>query len=369
MTSIFIPSLFGDTDSLMVKVALEQRGHRVFRWVGDNFPQKQTASFYISNGEKKPGDRLRTHFPSCDYGDIDVVWLRRPRWPVLPENLHRGDKVIAEQECRQFIQSFFQSSWGNACWVNSLGGRRKANSKMLQLEIAKKTGMLIPETLISNDADDIRHFIKTYHHGVIVKALLGGDWSENDKRYVTYTSAISEADLPSAAAIRNCPCILQRKVEKKYEVRLVFFGAHALAVQLDSQQTHDGKLDWRITNPSALRIKQLSLPDAIYVKCRELMKALGIVHGSFDFAVTPAGEWVFFEVNEAGQFLWIEHYAPDVPMLEAATQFLADPSNEFVMSRRNDRAAVSAIMKNEKYRAYVKDDNENIVSLNLTAML
>lgn len=38
-------------------------------------------------------------------------------------------------------------------------------------------------------------------------------------------------------------------------------------------------------------------------------------------AATPAGQWVFLEVNEMGQFLFVELYA-GMPLLEAFSDFL-----------------------------------------------
>jgi hypothetical protein len=58
------------------------------------------------------------------------------------------------------------------------------------------------------------------------------------------------------------------------------------------------------------------------------MRRLGIVFGCFDIVVTPAGEHVFLEVNEMGQFLFVEHYA-GIPLLDAFSSFLIDGSQDF----------------------------------------
>ncbi|RME33023.1 MAG: hypothetical protein D6794_12045, partial [Deltaproteobacteria bacterium] len=46
--------------------------------------------------------------------------------------------------------------------------------------------------------------------------------------------------------------------------------------------------------------------------------------------VTPGGEVVFLEVNEMGQWLWIEFRLPDVPLLDAFCRFLLSRDPEFV---------------------------------------
>ncbi len=52
------------------------------------------------------------------------------------------------------------------------------------------------------------------------------------------------------------------------------------------------------------------------------MKKLGLVFGCFDFIVTPDNEYYFLEVNEQGQFLWIEEVNPDIKILDAFVNLL-----------------------------------------------
>ena len=54
---------------------------------------------------------------------------------------------------------------------------------------------------------------------------------------------------------------------------------------------------------------------------RLLMDELGLFFGALDFAVTPEGRWVFFEVNPNGQWHWLAVKA-DVPMVEAMADAL-----------------------------------------------
>lgn len=38
-----------------------------------------------------------------------------------------------------------------------------------------------------------------------------------------------------------------------------------------------------------------------------LFRKLGLVYGAVDMVVTPDGEWVFLEVNQAGEWGWLAH--------------------------------------------------------------
>jgi len=49
--------------------------------------------------------------------------------------------------------------------------------------------------------------------------------------------------------------------------------------------------------------RQHDLPVRVQEKLLQLMRALGLEYGAIDMRRTPDGEYVFFEVNPAGQFL------------------------------------------------------------------
>ena len=58
--------------------------------------------------------------------------------------------------------------------------------------------------------------------------------------------------------------------------------------------------------------------------CIAMLRKLGLLMGCFDFVVTPENDIVFLEVNEGGQFLWLES-ASGAPILDAFSDFLIRP--------------------------------------------
>lgn len=348
--------MLGDSDSLFVLQALEDRNVDVFRWIGDEFPKKHTSSFSVSDRSAAKSYFLFNK-KSVEI-DADVVWLRRPRWPKLPDIVDVRDKEIAIRENRAYIRSLFEAEWENAVWVNSLDARRRANSKLLQLKEAQALNIHIPETLISNNPSDIRNFINELGGEAIAKPMLGGDWSEDGKILFSFTAKIATPQLPNDEMIKACPCIYQRKIEKKFEVRVVFFGSYAIAVKLHSQSKAISELDWRIGDAKDLKPEEIQIPDNVKEKCILLMRKLGIVHGSFDFAVDSQGCWIFFEVNEAGQFLWMETHVPHLPVLDAMAQFLINPSIDFKYSPDQFTAKMIDISRRTEFREMVGIERE-----------
>ncbi|MYN00842.1 hypothetical protein GTP41_01890 [Pseudoduganella sp. DS3] len=369
MHSVFIPSMIGDTDSIFVKIALENEGARAVRMIGDNFPTQQTSSLYVSDGGKFTGyyecinDRTRIAF-----SDFDVVWLRRPRWPRIPNNLDPRDGKMAKQECDHFVRSVFFSAWDSAVWVNSMEGRRRANSKLLQLREAVSLGFPVPTTLVSNNPNDIREFLDSSDDACIVKPILGTSWIEDGRVFVSYTSDIAVDALPADDAIRACPSIYQKKIVKEFEVRIVFFGKQSFALKLHSQDICGAETDWRIVDTYRLNVAEIVVPDSVHRFCVRLMTKLKIVHGSFDFAVDSNGNWVFFEVNEAGQFLWMETLAPQLPILDAMTQFLLKPSDDFVYIPGSEINRMTDVAKTQRFSELLADEKENEKILTATSV-
>lgn len=81
-----------------------------------------------------------------------------------------------------------------------------------------------------------------------------------------------------------------------------------------------------------LQLEPYDLCPALKTNIRNLMKQLGIVFGCFDFIVTPDNEIYFLEVNQQGQFLWIEDFLPEMRMLDMFVHFIINKSVDFKWS-------------------------------------
>jgi glutathione synthase/RimK-type ligase-like ATP-grasp enzyme len=68
------------------------------------------------------------------------------------------------------------------------------------------------------------------------------------------------------------------------------------------------------------------LPPEISERLLAMMNRFGIVYGAFDLRRTPAGEYVFLEVNTAGEFMFIEERTGQ-PITQALAAWLADPGS------------------------------------------
>ncbi len=343
MANILIPTIRGDIHALAVKLALTKKGHSATIYYGQDFPHGLTNSFFFASGSNEWS--VNGSDTKINGDKFDVVWYRRPSSPVINDKMfHKDDIPVAKQLNDVMHRSIFQHVGEDAFWVNPVASAMKANSKMAQLSAAQKVGLNVPVTLISNDPVKIKEFISEKRIGtVIYKDLVPPRWEHDFAKYsVSRTSDICLGSLPEDKIIQGTSGIFQEKICKAYEIRVMIFGAHCMALKLLSQKhgKKDGKLDWRSIPIEQLEAEVYQLPDNIRDKCIIAFEKLGIVFGCLDFIVTPDGEYYFLEINQMGQFLWCELLDENFSVLDVFCKFLVSKNKNFRIGREEDTAKV-----------------------------
>lgn len=326
---ILIPTEPNDAHAIMVKLALENMGHEATLYFTGDFPTQQTISAYMD--ENHYIWKIKDQESSILNNNPEIVWWRRPRKPYLPKNItHPDDYRYFFQENTLFYESFTQNLAPDAWWINPKEAAHRANFKLLQLRMAKASGLMIPTTLCSNDAIEIRHFIEKHRkQGVVYKAFAPNTWFEPKQIKSLYTAKISPEKLPKDSILELSAGIFQTEIKKKYELRIVCFGDYQVAAKLNSQAHPEGQTDWRQIPYEQMKIEPYTLDRKLAKDIQKFMRELGIVFGSFDFIVSTDNQYIFLEVNEQGQFLWLEQYNPEFKMLDIFTQFLINQSVHF----------------------------------------
>lgn len=322
---ILIATQPGDFHAYAVAEALRCKGESPLVWHTSDFPHRATETVRFRGQTRS----LRIAGPGLDAGDrrVDVVWNRRPDHRIDEELLHPADVDFADLSCSVFRTSLFQLLGQDAFWVNDHAAVRRS-SKLMQHHAAAAVGLHMPDTLYSNEPAAIRAFLREQGGGAVFKPLVARCWwSDGDTYRTSYTTLIREADLVDDELLRAVPGIYQALVPKAYELRVTIMGHEIVAARLRSQETRAGKLDWR-KGKDELVMEPCALPADLAARCLALLDALGFVFGCLDFVVTPAGEHVFLEVNQAGQFLFLEERA-GLPMLDMFCEFLRQGRPDF----------------------------------------
>ncbi|MCE9574782.1 MAG: hypothetical protein K8W52_16655 [Deltaproteobacteria bacterium] len=326
MTRIVVTTTPDDIHAAAVACALERRGHELVALYASDLPRAATVA--ITVGASAPSVRVG----DTVIDDATSVWLRRPTRPVLPADMHPHDRPVAERELDAVVRGLYDVLAPRALWVNPIDCHRGANSKLRQLASAREVGLAVPETLVSNDPARIRALLAAHPGEVIYKPFLPAVWRGGGERLYPLTAVLDETELPDDDVLRLTPGIFQPRIAKRHELRVTIIGDHVVTARIHSQDARATQLDWR-ADDARPPLELDALDPEIEVRCRALMRRLGIVFGCFDFIVTPMGEHVFLEVNEQGQWLWVEQALPEAFLLDRFSAMLAQGRPDFRWSR------------------------------------
>jgi glutathione synthase/RimK-type ligase-like ATP-grasp enzyme len=333
MKTVLLLSQPNDIHATAVAEALARKDVPFCLWHTSDFPTRATESVRFRQGQRS----VRLRGPELELAEdtVGTVWNRRPTLVIDEGRIHPADREFVVLGCETFRRSLLDTLAPEAFWVNPQRAVERT-SKLRQHRFALEVGLNVPDTLYSNDPDEIRAFLREHGGRVVYKPFKMTAWKDDAKHYMTFTTLLREEQLVEDGLLSIVPGIYQALVPKAYELRVTMMGRRALTARVLSQQTRTGRLDWRKAY-AELTMEPFELPVSVAEQCHALMRKLDIVFGCFDFIVRPEGEYVFLEVNQAGQFLFVENYA-GLPLLDAFTEFLRQGSPDFEW--RPDRVAV-----------------------------
>ena len=314
MAKILIVGMPHDTHVLSVQVGLQCLGAEVYTWMIGDMPDFATSSIEIAPGCDEP-DLFVTHEGrKVRLNDFDVVWNRRRERPRAPEQASPFDIPVIEEECFNHCDNMLHFLGYLKRVVNCPMRQRRADRKAVQLFIAGQIGFHVMPTLFSNDVAHIRRFHDS-HAPLIAKPHRQHGWSDGERSFNALTFDLPEPDQWEPWSIEACPLIVQKKVVRAYEVRVIAFGGRIFAAKtVDASGVVDSRME-TMTNGFET-MEPASLPNEIVEKCSAYMTRVGIDYGAFDFIVDEQGRWIFLECNEGGQFLYLEQYLPELNILE-----------------------------------------------------
>jgi hypothetical protein len=330
--SVLIATNPADPDSFLVQEALKRKGCRVELAHLPDFPSRATGSFYLGLSQDEDQWHLvHQREEQTSQRLPDTLWWRRPERPVIPSDVHPEDREFVLQETAKLILGLWHHLPPGTTYINSPAHALKADRKPYQLQVARKLGFVIPPTLFSNDPETIRATVRRWGGRGIYKSFgsVHNFWLDPDgqKLLALYTTPIDASSLPDDATLSLTPGIYQPLLPKAYEIRVTVFGSTVFGTKIFSQEQERSQIDWR-NGQHHLRYEPLDLSSGLRSLCVSMLRRLGLLVGCFDFIVTPQGETIFLEINEGGQFLWLETVS-GIPLLDAFSDFLLDPTPGF----------------------------------------
>jgi len=320
----------GDEHALAVALHLAELGVRA---VPLNLARLPEAGFSAALGVGQPGRFLvGTAEGPMEPAACAAVWWRRPG-AVEPAGPGAGERRLSDGEWTHAIGGLARAAGG--FWVNDPHAEEAARRKLVQLEAARHAGLTVPRTLVTNDVEAARAFVRSCRRGAVVKSL-------SSLREGGHTRRLSADDPQLAERLRVGPAILQERVDG-LDLRVAAVGGKLFAMSLDARaggDPDDVRVDWDRVSVTARPVR---LPAPVARAIRALQRRLGLTFGAIDLRLRRGGEHVFLEVNPSGQWLHQEA-ATGQPIAVTLARLLAAgaPGAARPRAPRLTRAAPSA---------------------------
>ncbi|WP_437687459.1 MvdC family ATP-grasp ribosomal peptide maturase [Sorangium sp. So ce176] len=304
--------------------ALRRRGARPVRLNVDRFPRDIALSTALGAGGVRR--RLEDAGAALDGDEISAVWLRRLWAPSLGEGIPEAYRAACVRESMATLIGWLGGLPARR-WINEPAAEERAQDKLRQLAVAASVGLRIPETLVTNDAAEVRAFFARLGGGMVAKMLTPFSMSLAGGAPFVFTHAVSAADLDALAGLRQSPMVFQERIPKARELRVVCVDGRCFPGALDASRYESIAVDWRhpAVSHAGIGWEQDALPPDVEAQLGALLRALGLVFGAVDLIRTPDGEHVFLEVNPAGEWGMLERDL-GLPIADALAEALLAPT-------------------------------------------
>lgn len=293
-----------DLHATVVADKLSEMGHSSTIWNTASFPKQDKITWSAEKSNLR-----RDGTSEFDLAKVTRIWWRRYRKPK-PSSQISDDNVrnFCAGEADDLLRGMFTD---DKRVTNNPESELRANFKVRQLSLASKMGVPIPATVISNDSEIIRGFIKQVPQAVM-KTL------RCDYPHGIETRICNDKDFPELET-SFAPTIVQELVFCEADIRLCVIGDTVFAAEL---RREDGNVhvDWRAT---AGAWQPHDLPPAIGKQMLALIRALKLDTASIDLRLKNNGVYVFLEVNPSGQFLFLDIDA-GLPVVDAFARHLTE---------------------------------------------
>jgi len=284
-----------DPHASVVAKRLEALGAEAIILDSADFPSQWHLSFRIADDEPRLFVLDRDEL-EIDQQGLLGVWWRRPR-------LYVSSNEVQQSHLRRFITSESRAAFegwlhclGNMV-INPIAADQTAGHKLLQLQCAVEVGLRIPRSLATNSPARAREFIETNGSRTIYKPFTAADWQ------LIATQRLSADALRHMEAVAYAPVIFQEEVCKTADIRVTILDGQVFPV-LISTDRQDAPIDWRV-DPNREYVAH-ELPEAVEASLVALMAKLGLRFAACDLGLTEDDDYVFFEANPGGQWLFAE---------------------------------------------------------------
>lgn len=294
--SVLVLASPDDLTADLVVLALAKRSAEVFRWDTADFPQRTQLTARLTKGGWRGS--LVTRERVLDLEEVTSIYYRRPGAFDFPSGLTAAEHRFAYEQAQQSIGGVLMSL--DCRWINSPTSVAAAEFKPRQVVVAQRCGLSIPETLITNRAEDVDPFVD----GEIVTKPLARPALDGDEFRLVYTHRLDDGDLADLRGIDATGHLFQRYVAKRWDLRVTAVGDQVFATAIHAR-SDKSLVDWR-SDCDSLEYQAVTLSSEVEAGVLAYLRAFGLTFGAFDFTVGTDGTPAFLECNPNGQWAFIE---------------------------------------------------------------
>lgn len=289
------------TDFIIDKLNKAGLADKVIRFNTEDFIENCSLTYTKNNSCLQ----FRDSNKSIDSNELLTVWYRRPKEINVPSQLSKYSHFIKEQT-DAVLKGFYFATHFCAKWINPLDSLYRARLKVQQLELAKRLGFKLPDTIITNSANELLNFIDSYPK-ISTKSLDYPNAKVDGELFPLYNRVIDKESFKmNVQSAAYCPTIFQEYIEKKYDIRVIVIGRKLTAFAIYSQEHSSSIEDVRGMSPFNLKHEIIELPDTLRMKIMEFMRQQNLIFSAIDLVYGVDKEYYFLENNPNGQWLWLE---------------------------------------------------------------
>jgi RimK-like ATP-grasp domain len=303
---ILLAGIPSETPLAMVKGQLERLGARV---VVFNQRQAGSAAIALELTAGELGGWLQLDGSRYSLPDFAGIYTRLMDDQALPELAGELPSSPGRLRVRALHDTLARwSELAPARVVNRMAAGASNGSKPYQAQLIAAQGFAVPETLITNDPEEVRAF-RARHGRIVYKSMSG---------VRSIVRIFDDGDEDRLEQVRWCPVQFQQFVAGT-NVRVHTIGEEVFATAVATAAIDYRYAALQVGEPAALSATELSADLA--ERCLRLAHRLGLAFAGIDLKVEPDGTVYCFEVNPSPAFSYYEAHTGQ-PIARAVARYL-----------------------------------------------
>jgi glutathione synthase/RimK-type ligase-like ATP-grasp enzyme len=205
---------------------------------------------------------------------------------------------------RSQLANCLEEHFCRARWINPPRAAARCRNRLHQLNAAHNSGLVTPDTLITNDRREAESFLAK--HKLVIAKAIGHHGVRSETTLHNFYGRLVNAPNELGATSRDNPILLQRYLPKIAEVRAYVFGESVIAIRIEATACSGIPIDMHTMPLDSYSYAECNLSPVISQRCRDLVAALDLSYAAIDLVEGLDGTLSFLEVNPAGDWAWID---------------------------------------------------------------